>query len=215
MTQYKFYKDKFTDNNNNQENVKLFEKLLGMTSWNDFAKSLVEQINTKGFLSDKQKFSANAMFIKMEQNKKHKQEQKCKSEHLADKFNDTAPLSRIHKMFDDAVGNNLKRPIVKFDDLILSLAKPESANAGAVYVVIKKGGYNYYQGKIVENIFYHSSTADENTINRLYEIAKDPFKTAKEYGQRLGRCCMCSRTLTNKVSIDLGMGPICRDNWGL
>ena len=49
MTQYKFYKDKFTDNNNNQENVKLFEKLLGMTSWNDFAKSLVEQINTKGF----------------------------------------------------------------------------------------------------------------------------------------------------------------------
>jgi hypothetical protein len=30
------------------------------------------------------------------------------------------------------------------------------------------------------------------------------------YGQRIGRCCKCNRTLTDDVSRQLGIGPTCR-----
>jgi hypothetical protein len=42
----------------------------------------------------------------------------------------------------------------------------------------------------------------------------DPAAAAKAYGLRTGECCICGRTLTNRVSIDAGIGPICAGRWG-
>lgn len=35
------------------------------------------------------------------------------------------------------------------------------------------------------------------------------IEEAKAYGKRTGQCCVCSRTLTVKESIEAGIGPIC------
>lgn len=32
-----------------------------------------------------------------------------------------------------------------------------------------------------------------------------------EYGKRFGCCCMCGRELTNAESVELGIGPVCRE----
>jgi len=45
------------------------------------------------------------------------------------------------------------------------------------------------------------------------DAATDPLAAAIAYGRETGSCC--GRELTNKVSIDLGIGPICREKWGL
>ena len=32
-----------------------------------------------------------------------------------------------------------------------------------------------------------------------------------EYGKKFGTCCLCGRELTNAESVELGIGPICRE----
>jgi hypothetical protein len=41
-------------------------------------------------------------------------------------------------------------------------------------------------------------------------IAKDPAAAHELYGQELGHCWKCGRTLTDQTSRDLGIGPDCR-----
>lgn len=44
-------------------------------------------------------------------------------------------------------------------------------------------------------------------------IGKDPKAAAVRYGQLLGVCGMCNRTLTNPASIEAGIGPICASSF--
>jgi hypothetical protein len=44
----------------------------------------------------------------------------------------------------------------------------------------------------------------------LRAIAEDPYGAAARYGQELGVCGRCGRTLTDATSRDLGIGPECR-----
>lgn len=44
----------------------------------------------------------------------------------------------------------------------------------------------------------------------VYNLVKPvPIEDAMAFGKRTGQCCVCARTLTHKVSIALGIGPIC------
>ena len=67
-------KDKFY-----KEHGDVIDALREITSWNDFAASLVKQFDTKGQLSEKQLFSASAMLTKIEQNKKQRKKIKRNS----------------------------------------------------------------------------------------------------------------------------------------
>lgn len=48
----------------------------------------------------------------------------------------------------------------------------------------------------------------------LARIGRDPQSAMLLYGQKIGRCGHCGRTLTNKKSRQLGIGPICRTKMG-
>ena len=48
----------------------------------------------------------------------------------------------------------------------------------------------------------------------LEAIAEDPQKAAERYGQEIGACGICGRTLTNEVSRKRGIGPICAGERG-
>lgn len=48
----------------------------------------------------------------------------------------------------------------------------------------------------------------------IEEFEADPLAAAKKYGKESGRCCSCGRDLTDPVSIENGIGPICATKFG-
>lgn len=48
----------------------------------------------------------------------------------------------------------------------------------------------------------------------LSKIAEDPAGAARRYGQEIGSCAICGRTLTDEASREYGIGPVCRENTG-
>ena len=51
-------------------------------------------------------------------------------------------------------------------------------------------------------------------MGRLAKLSADDKLTleqAREFGALYGTCCVCGRTLTNELSIHLGIGPKCGD----
>lgn len=124
-------------------------------------------------------------------------------------------MTKIEAAFASALGAGLRSPKLRIGKLVLSPAKATSKNAGAIYV---KGGEAFeapYFGKIFEGKFIKSRDCDAATEALIIEAAKDPLAAAVAYGKETGICSCCGRELTNKISIELGIGPICRSKWGL
>lgn len=46
-------------------------------------------------------------------------------------------------------------------------------------------------------------------------LAVGPYKAAQCYGIELGHCGRCGRTLTDETSRAFGIGPDCREAWGI
>lgn len=52
-------------------------------------------------------------------------------------------------------------------------------------------------------------------VTIVKQIENDPIAYAKEHGYKTGRCCFCSRKLTDPKSVDVGYGPVCAEHYGL
>jgi len=124
-----------------------------------------------------------------------------------------ADLSRIREMFDTATASGFKKPCYRAEGLKITLAPATGRNAGALYVV--QIDFEVYQGKVEGTTFKAVYGAGNDTLRRLQIIAANPMEAAVRYGRQTGRCSCCGRELTNKVSIDAGIGPICAQKWGL
>lgn len=49
----------------------------------------------------------------------------------------------------------------------------------------------------------------------LQVISGDPLKALARYGQEIGKCGHCGRTLTDSESRRIGIGPVCRGKLGM
>lgn len=171
--------------------------------WSSFATSLAEAITKYGSLSEKQLSAAISLKAKCEATQaKRAAEKKVHSGEV--------DVTRIEELFADA-SRTLKRPKFRVERLTLSLAPANGTNAGAIYV--KDDGE--YAGKIVDGKFFAARGAQADTLELLIEVAKDPKEAARVYGQKYSHCSCCGKELTNPVSIELGIGPVCLSNWGL
>lgn len=168
--------------------------------WNDFAASLVSQWFRKGDLSTSQWAAGERMLNKLKANAERR-----------DAMSTKVDVTRIEDLLGTALRNGMRRPVFRAKGLTISLAGPQSRNAGAIYV--KADGE--YQGKIMDGNFIPSRECAADTSASLLAIAADPRGSAIDYGRETGICACCGRTLTNKASIDLGIGPICLERWGL
>lgn len=119
-------------------------------------------------------------------------------------------VAAIETAFATAQQNGLRFPKLRLDTFTFSLAGANSKNAGAIYV--KEGGD--YLGKMQGGKFFRVRTTTDEQERRIVVAAADPDAAARAYGLRTGSCSCCGRELTNKVSIDLGIGPICRAKYG-
>jgi len=119
-------------------------------------------------------------------------------------------VAKIATAFATARSRGIKTPKLRLDTFLFSRAPDTGKNPGAIYV---KDGETYL-GKVLGAKFFPSRdcTADHKT--RVIAIAADPAGSAKAFGLRTGSCSVCGRTLTNGVSIDLGIGPICAERFG-
>jgi hypothetical protein len=169
--------------------------------WNEFAASLVTQwYRSGGHLTDRQWLAGERMLAKLEANKQR-----------AETMSVDVSVGKIEDLLNTAMGNGMKRPVFRAKGLSLSFAGANSVNAGAVYV--KAGGE--YQGKIMGGKFMPARACEDDTSEKLLAIAADPRGSAIDYGRETGQCACCGRTLTNAESIDLGIGPVCAEKWGL
>jgi Family of unknown function (DUF6011) len=52
----------------------------------------------------------------------------------------------------------------------------------------------------------------QEVINRIHS---DVQTAARRYGHEIGKCSCCNRTLTQRLSRELGIGPVCADKLGI
>ena len=182
-----------------EDNKKIVFALKDIMSWNSFAKSLVDQVASKGSLSDKQLFAASAMLAKIKANKAERESNMT-----------SVDVSRILAVLDKA-DPAMKTPKIRVADFVFSKPAPHSKNAGSVY--IKQLGE--YIGKVTGGYYLPVGNVSKDTIAEIQEICKDPMESAVAYGRRTGNCAVCARELTVKESIDRGIGPVCADRLGV
>jgi hypothetical protein len=129
---------------------------------------------------------------------------------------DTAGVDRLKAAFDHAIakaaekGRGLKWPRITIGDIVISPAKPNSKNPGALYV--KSAGS--YLGKVTGGKFVRSFDCSDAQETKVLAFVADPKKAAEAYGIETGVCCICNAELTNKVSVARGIGPICAERFG-
>lgn len=167
---------------------------------NEFLSSLADQLFRKGNLSERQVAAWHRGKEKLSAIRAERDKQQV-----------VVDLQPIRDMFETAVGNGYKRPTYRAEGLVVNRAPDTGANPGALYVKDEDG---QYLGKILGTVF-KPVRGGETATSALQAIAIDPLAAALRYGQRTGKCACCGRELTNHVSIDLGIGPVCRERWGL
>lgn len=125
-------------------------------------------------------------------------------------------LERINEMFDKAsakLNEPIVHAIVADEEITLTGAKAGSKNPGFIYVQIKGGRY---VGKISPQATYFPvREAPVEVVDTLRAFAAEPFQAVLAYGQATKRCGLCNRKLKNALSVELGIGPICRANYGI
>jgi len=124
-------------------------------------------------------------------------------------------VSLIEKAFERANGNGINRPKMRLFSkagatYVISQAPAFGSNAGALYVKDEAGTY---LGKVKAGHFFRSYECDVEAEADIIDACGHPEETSVAYGRQYGSCSVCSRTLTNALSIELGIGPICRGNF--
>lgn len=120
-------------------------------------------------------------------------------------------VKAIETAFAAAFGNGIKRPKLRLDTFVFSRAPDHGVNAGSIYVKSVDGEY---LGKVSSGQFKKSFACDDASNARVIAVAFNPHNAAKAYGAKTGSCSCCGRELTNGESVELGIGPICRDKFG-
>ena len=122
----------------------------------------------------------------------------------------------LFEPFMAARAKGAKRLTMRFSDAILKLNK----TGDAIWVLSAtekvEGDYGLqpkYLGKVTHGRL--DSRIPDSVKETLIAAAADPLSAAIRYGRETGSCSCCGKELTNKESIRLGIGPICREKFGL
>lgn len=121
-------------------------------------------------------------------------------------------IQAIEVAFDIARSKGVARPKLRLGNYKLSAAPLTGRNPGAIYVTHTES--DTYLGKVFKGALTTVPQCTNEQLKEIQEVCAEPDKAAKAYGMRTGVCCICGRELTNHASIDLGIGPICADNFG-
>jgi Family of unknown function (DUF6011) len=122
-------------------------------------------------------------------------------------------LAPIESAFNRAKSQGIKQPKMSLANVAFKAASSAGSNPGAIYITERTGNKTYL-GKVIGGKMTLSRECTPIQVDEIMEIVKDPFKAAQAYGKQYGICCVCSRTLTDELSVQLGIGPICAERMG-
>lgn len=174
----------------------------------EFAKAMLDALNKYGHLTEKQMATVQRLTVQSaERQAQYQAERQAKAE--------TAPevsVEAIEVAFQTAKGSGIKFPKLRLDGFVFSPAGAHSKNAGAVYIKNKEDGV--YLGKVMGGKLFTSRDCTAEAKDRIVAVATDPKQAAIAYGQRFGSCAVCGRELSDKDSVDRGIGPVCAERYG-
>lgn len=120
-------------------------------------------------------------------------------------------VTRIVETMGVAQSNGIKRPILRLADFKFSVAPATGRNGGALYVKTAGGDY---LGKIADGKFSRAFGVAVEVEAEIVQVASDPEQAAVAYGKKFGSCGCCGRELSDPVSVERGIGPICAEKFG-
>lgn len=139
------------------------------------------------------------------------------------------PYPNIRAAFDAVERRGLKKARISIGDILIELAPPNTRNPGALYV--KHLGD--YVGKMERDrpLVFSYKVKSPNTVVCLLDVievdpiaaitaqaATDAARVAEAVAAGLEPvvpCCCCGIYLTDPISRERGIGPICGSRWGL
>lgn len=125
-------------------------------------------------------------------------------------------MEALFTPFRAAIARGMKRIKMRFEGIALSPNRDLSALWVTSLTESEDGDYGpkpKYLGKVT--LSGPDSRLSDEVKAAIFEVAKDPLTAAIRHGRETGECSCCGRELTNKESIRLGIGPICREKFGL
>lgn len=121
-------------------------------------------------------------------------------------------VSHVTNAFERARNAGIKRPKLRLFSssrpFVFSRAPDAGKNAGAIYVKAEDG---LYLGKVTGGKFFKSYDCSTDAETEVIKVCSDPAQAAVAYGKKFGLCSVCGRELSDPVSIERGIGPICAD----
>lgn len=129
---------------------------------------------------------------------------------------DGAQFSRLFEVFKAAKARGLKRLTLRLSGVNVKPNRDLTTLWVTSQTETEEGNYGpqpKYLGKITPNRLDSRLTDDVKSV--ILEAASDPLTAAVRYGKETGACSCCGRELTNPESIRMGIGPICREKFGL
>lgn len=185
-----------------EENKAVVDFIQANRTWSEFYRSMDESIAQYGHLTANQLAAVERGMVKQ-------------AERAAEraKVVEAAPVvNALVQAFAVAISNGLKKPKLTLWDLQLSLAPATGMNAGCIY--IKHQGE--YVGKVLpDGRFLPTHSCPQVATDLVAKLGADVLEQAIASGKETGTCSCCGRHLENELSVELGIGPICRGKWGL
>lgn len=172
----------------------------------EFARSMGEAVAKYGALTENQLAAVERCVAKAAERKAQIEAERAAREASAP----TVTVAKIEEAFASAKAAGIKFPKLRLGQFRFSPAPVHGKNAGAIYV---KAGEEYL-GKISGGKFQRSFSCEEVRAAEVVEVASNPEAAAVVYGKQFGRCSCCGKELSNKKSIERGIGPICAEKYG-
>jgi hypothetical protein len=174
----------------------------------DFAISLRAAVEKWGNLSERQALAAENCMKRAAERKILLQNAAAAAESSAA----SVDVARLEAAFAKAKASGLKWPKIVLNGIRISPAGERSRNPGALYVVDR--AMDLYLGKVQDGKFYASRDCREDQRIEVVSLMADPMGHAEAFGKLTGNCCICSRELTDPMSVARGIGPVCAERFG-
>lgn len=173
---------------------------------NEFALSLLIRERQNEYMSDSQvswvyKLAQDSLDAKMP-----------KSEKL------TQDASNILGSLVEASVQGIKRPMLRLRSE--SGAKvnikfmTKGKNAGGAWVMVNGDLFGKIDDQGQFDCYEKNAQSRSDWMSWIAEVNANVHQAISQYGKQTGSCGCCGRTLTDPISVRLGIGPICLDRYG-
>ncbi len=176
----------------------------------EFARSMEQALGQYGAWTDGQLAAIRRCMARDEERKVAKQAQAAAAPTVTG-----AGFERMLAAFASAKASGLKYPKLRIGEFTFALASERSQyNGKALFVRHITDGY---LGRIdlATARFIRAGACGREMEQAITAICSDPLAAAVLHGKQTGHCACCGLELTNEESVRLGIGPICRDKWGM